>query len=120
MYILQECNKYPANGDKPLTISIAIPIICPAQAEVVELVDTSVSKTDAFWACEFDSRLRHQNKIKGLRFWRGPFYFFKLPFGSNFGTPAPAYLITPACFLYTPLYKIYILRTKQTYRSTSA
>ena len=38
-------------------------------AEVVELVDTSVSKTDGFWPCRFDSGLRHQNKrSKGYAF----------------------------------------------------
>ena len=31
-------------------------------AEVVELVDTSVSKTDGFWPCRFDSGLRHHSK----------------------------------------------------------
>ena len=44
----------------PISIYNSVPFRKIAFAEVVELVDTSVSKTDCFWQCRFDSGLRHQ------------------------------------------------------------
>ena len=47
-------------------------------AEVVELVDTSVSKTDALWACRFDSGLRYHKKNRDLaNLAESLFYFYR-------------------------------------------
>ncbi len=48
------------SADCHLTTPRPIHIMQPSRAEVVEQVDTSVSKTDAFRACRFESGLRYQ------------------------------------------------------------